>query len=134
MNKQIFVNLAVKDLEKSKAFFAALGFTFNPQFTSEHGAGMVIADGSIYAMLVTQDFFKTLTTKKLVNAHESVEALFTLGCESREEVDSLMAKAVAAGGKAAHEPEDLGFMYSHGFYDLDGHSWGLVYMKGSPPA
>ena len=129
MNKQIFVNLAVKDLEKSKTFYSALGYTFNPQFTSEHGASMVISEGSIYAMLLTEEFFKTLTAKQIVNAREATEALLCLSCESREEVDDLVAKAVAAGGKALGEPQDHGFMYDHSFEDLDGHGWGLAYMK-----
>lgn len=132
MNKQIFVNLPVKDLEKSKAFFSALGYTFNPQFTNEHGAAMVISENSILAMLLTEDFFKTLTNKALINAHEQTEALLCLSCESQQEVDELVAKAIANGGKAPHPPEDYGFMYSHGFEDLDGHNWGLAYMKGSP--
>lgn len=132
MNKQIFVNLPVKDLEKSKAFFSALGYTFNPQFTNEHGAAMVISENSILAMLLTEDFFKTLTKKAIINAHEQTEALLCLSCESQQEVDELVAKAIANGGKAPHPPEDYGFMYSHGFEDLDGHNWGLVYMKDSP--
>lgn len=129
MNKQIFVNLAVKDLEKSKTFYSALGYTFNPQFTNEHGAGVVISEGSIYVMLVTEEFIKTLTTKQLVNPREATEALISLSCESREEVDDLVAKAVAAGGKAVGEPQDHGFMYDHSFEDLDGHGWGLFCMK-----
>ena len=133
MNKQIFVNLPVKDLDKSKAFFAALGYTFNPQFTNEHGASMVIADGSIYAMLLTEPFFKTFTAKPVVNAHEATEALVCLSCESREEVDALVAKAVAAGARTPRAAQDHGFMYGHGFEDLDGHIWELVYMAGMPP-
>ena len=128
MNKQIFVNLAVKDLDKSKAFFEALGYTFNPQFTNESGACMVIADGSIYAMLLTEPFFKTFVDKPLVQAKEATEVLVCLSCESREEVDALVAKAVAAGGRAPRPPQDHGFMYGHGFEDLDGHIWELVWM------
>ena len=129
MNKQIFVSLAVKDLEKSKTFYGALGYTFNPQFTSEHVASIVISEGSIYAMLATEEFIKTLTAKQIVNAREATGALISLSCESREEVDDLVAKAVAAGGKALGEPQDHGFMYDHSFEDLDGHGWGLFYMK-----
>ena len=129
MNKQIFVNLAVKDLDKSKAFFEALGYTFNPQFTNESGACMVIADGSIYAMLLTEPFFKTFVDKPLVQAKEATEVLVCLSCESREEVDALVAKAVAAGGRAPRPPQDHGFMYAHAFEDLDGHIWELVWMN-----
>lgn len=133
MHKQIFINLAVKDLEKSKAFFGALGFTFNPQFTNEQGACMVIHDESIYAMLLVEDFFKTFVSKSIVNAHESTEVLTCLSCESREEVDALVAKAIVAGGRIPRDPQDYGFMYSHAFEDLDGHIWELAYMSGEPP-
>ncbi|MTW11571.1 glyoxalase/bleomycin resistance/extradiol dioxygenase family protein [Pseudoduganella eburnea] len=128
MNKQIFVNLPVKNLEKSKAFFAALGYTFNPQFTNENAASMVIHEDSIYAMLLAEDFFRNFTGKPIVNAHEATEVLVCLSCESREEVDELVRKAVAAGGKTPREPQDHGFMYAHGFEDLDGHTWELVHM------
>jgi predicted lactoylglutathione lyase len=129
MHKQIFVNLPVKDLDKSKAFFTALGYSFNPQFTSENGAGMVIAEGSIYAMLLTEPFFKTFIDKPIVQAKEATEVLVCLGCESREEVDALVAKAIAAGGRAPRPPQDHGFMYAHAFEDLDGHIWELVWMN-----
>jgi uncharacterized protein len=132
MNKQIFVNLPVKNLEKSKAFFAALGYTFNPQFTDENAASMVINDGSIYAMLLVEDFFRTFTAKPIANAKEATEVLVCLSCESREEVDELVRKAVAAGGKTLREPKDYGFMYAHGFEDLDGHIWELVHMVEMP--
>jgi predicted lactoylglutathione lyase len=133
MNKQIFVNLPVKDLEKSKAFFAALGYTFNPQFTDDNAASMIINDGSIYAMLLTEPFFKGFTGKPLVNAKEATEVLVCLTCESRAEVDGLVQKALAAGGKAPRQPQDHGFMYAHGFEDLDGHIWELVYMQPQAP-
>jgi len=132
MNKQIFVNLPVKNLEKSKAFFAALGYTFNPQFTDENAASMVIHDGSIYAMLLVEDFFRTFTSKPIANAKEATEVLVCLSCESRDEVNELVRKAVAAGGKTPREPKDYGFMYAHGFEDLDGHIWELVYMAEQP--
>jgi predicted lactoylglutathione lyase len=132
MNKQIFVNLPVKDLNKSKEFFSALGYSFNPQFSNDSGACMVIAEDSIYAMLLTEEFFATFIDKKISNAHEVTEALICLSCESREEVDSLVKKAQAAGGKSPRAPQDHGFMYAHGFEDLDGHIWELVYMSGQP--
>ncbi len=132
MNKQIFVNLPVKDLERSKTFFAALGFGFNEQFTDQNAACMVIAPDTIYAMLLVEDFFKTFTGKAIVNAHEATEVLNCLSCESQEEVDSTVAKALAAGGKAPRAPVDHGFMYAHSFEDLDGHIWELVFMREMP--
>ena len=132
MNKQIFVNLPVKDLNKSREFFSALGYSFNPQFSNEQGACMVIAEDSIYAMLLTEEFFQTFIDKKIAKAHEVTETLICLSCESREEVDSLVKKALAAGGKTPRPPQDHGFMYAHSFEDLDGHLWELVYMSGAP--
>ena len=128
MKNQIFVNLPVKDLEKSRAFFASLGFNFNPQFSSENAACMVIADGGIQVMLMPEAFFRSLIDKPVVQAREANEVIVCLICDSREEVDSLVAKAVAAGGRTPHPPEDQGFMYDQGFEDIDGHLWNLVWM------
>ncbi|HWW71524.1 MAG TPA: VOC family protein [Duganella sp.] len=127
MNKQIIFNLAVKDLEQSKAFFSALGFGFNAEYSNENSAFMDIVDGSIHAMLMTEPFFRSFIDKPLARAKEANEVIICLSCESREEVDSLIAKAVAAGGRIPHPPEDLGFMYDQGFEDLDGHLWNLVW-------
>jgi predicted lactoylglutathione lyase len=127
MNKQIIFNLAVQDLDKSRAFFTALGFTFNPQYSSDSAAFMNIVDGSIHAMLMTEPFFQSLIDKPLVDARAANEVIICLSCESREEVDSLIARAVAAGGRTPHPPEDHGFMYDQGFEDLDGHLWNLVW-------
>lgn len=134
MHKQIFVNIAVNDLPASRAFFEKLGLGFNPQFSNDMGACLVISD-NIFAMLLTRDFFKTFTDKTLIDAHTSVQALLCLSCDSRAEVDALVAKAVAAGGKALRAPQDHGFMYSHSFEDLDGHVWELVHMDAAavPP-
>ncbi len=126
--KQIFVNLPVKDLDKSKAFFNALGYSFNPQFTDANAACMVVQEGSIHAMLLVEPFFKTFTDKAIADTRTSTEVLLCLSCESRAEVDELVAKAVAAGGTTPRAPQDLGFMYGHGFQDLDGHLWELVFM------
>jgi len=128
MKNQIFVNLPVKDLDKSRAFFASLGFNFNPQFSSENAACMVIADGGIQVMLMPEAFFRSLIDKPVVQAREANEVIVCLICDSREEVDSLVAKAVAAGGRTPHPPEDQGFMYDQGFEDIDGHLWNLVWM------
>lgn len=127
MHKQIILNLPVKDLEKSRAFFSALGFSFDPRFSGENAAFMNIVEGSIQAMLTTESFFQSLIGKPVVNATEANEVVICLSCESREEVDSLIARAVAAGGRIPHPPEDHGFMYDQGFEDIDGHLWNLVW-------
>ena len=132
MNKQIFVNLPVKELERSKAFFSRLGFTFNAQFTNEQGACMIVSD-DIYVMLLVEKFFQTFTAKRVANAREVTEVLTCLSCESRAEVDELVAKAISAGGTAPRAPQDHGFMYGHGFEDPDGHIWELVHMSSEVP-
>ncbi len=134
MHKQIFVNLAVSDLPRSKAFFEALGLAFNPQFTNEQGACLVLGE-NIYAMLLTRAFFKTFIDKEIADPRRTAEVLTCLSCESRAEVDAMVASAVKAGGAAHREPRDHGFMYGHGFEDLDGHIWELAYMDMSavPP-
>ncbi|MEJ7805715.1 MAG: VOC family protein [Telluria sp.] len=132
MNKQIIVNMPVKDLDKSKAFFSALGYTFHPTFSTDQAALMIIADNSINAMLMTEPFFKSFHTKQITNTREAIEMWVCLTCESREEVDSLMARALAAGATATGAAQDHGFMYGHGFEDLDGHTWQLNYMSSMP--
>ena len=127
MPTQVFMNLAVKDLEKSKAFFSYLGYTFNPQFSNESGACMIISD-TIYTMLLTEDFFKGFTEKPIADAKKTTEVLIALSMESREEVDNIVRKAVEAGGRIYREPQDHGFMYAHFFEDLDGHQWEPFYM------
>ena len=128
MATKIFVNLPVSDLRKSTAFFTSLGFTFNSQFTDETAACMVVAD-DIFVMLLTRPKFKTFTPKEICDATKSTEVLVCLSSESRQKVDELVRKAVAAGGKTHQEPQDHGFMYGHGFQDLDGHIWELIYME-----
>jgi len=134
MSRQIFVNLPIKQMERSKAFFGALGFAFNPQFTNEQGACMVVSD-TIYVMLLVEPFFQTFTKKLIADAAKTTEVLICLSCDSRAEVDELVRKAVAAGGSTPNAPQDHGFMYGHGFQDLDGHIWELVYMdpNAAPP-
>ena len=127
MKEQIILNLPVKDLNKSKAFFSALGFTFNDSYSGENAAFMNIAGDTIQAMLTAEPFFKSLINKPVVQAKEANEVVICLSCESREEVDALIAKAVAAGGSTPHPPEDHGFMYDQGFEDIDGHLWNLVW-------
>lgn len=127
MNQQIYVNLPVRDLPRSKAFFTALGYSFNPQFTNEQGACMVISE-HIYVMLLTEPFCQTFTHKPLADARKSTEVLLCLSCKSRDEVDAQVAKARAAGGSVPRSAVDHGFMYQHGFEDPDGHIWELAYM------
>src|SRR5262249_3951432 len=126
--RKIFVNLPVKDLKKSMDFFGKLGFRFNSQFSDETGACMIVSD-EIYVMLLTEAKFKGFTTKQICDATKSTEVLVCLSSESRDEVNELVHKAVAAGGKTYKEPQDYGFMYGHGFQDLDGHIWELAYME-----
>jgi uncharacterized protein len=130
MNRMIFVNLPVKDLPKSMAFFRALGYDFNPHYTDEAGASMVVSE-DIYVMLLTYAKFREFTPKPICDAMKSTEVLVSLSCASREEVDELVRKATAAGGTTYSEPADYGMMYEHGFQDLDGHIWELVYMEPS---
>jgi predicted lactoylglutathione lyase len=128
--KQIFVNLPVKELQRSVAFFTRLGFKFEPRFTDENATCMIVGE-NIFVMLLVERFFKTFTTKELCDTTKSTEVLVCLSCDSRAQVDELVAKAVAAGGAAPRTPQDHGFMYGHGFEDLDGHIWELVYMQAS---
>jgi len=134
MSRQIYVNLPIKNMERSKAFFGALGFSFNPQFTNEQGACMVITE-TIYVMLLVEPFFQTFTKKQIADAGKTTEVLICLSCASRAEVDELVRKAIAAGASTPNAPQDHGFMYGHGFQDLDGHIWELMYMdpNAAPP-
>lgn len=127
MTTQIFLNLAVKDLNKSKEFFTALGYSFNPQFTDDNGACLVIGE-NIYAMLLTEKFFQGFTKKKIADATKEAEVINALGVESREEVDRIVDAALAAGGKIARDAEDHGWMYIRSFEDLDGHIWEVAHM------
>jgi uncharacterized protein len=130
MSTKIFVNLPVKDLNRSIDFFTRLGFTFNPQFTDETATCMVVSE-DIFVMLLTHDKFKTFTSKEICDATKSTEVLVCLSLESREGVGEMVRKVVAAGGSTYNEPKDHGFMYAHGFQDLDGHIWELIYMEPS---
>jgi len=134
-NRQIFVNLPIKNMERSQAFFKGLGFTFNPQFTNEQGACMIVSEDHNYVMLLVEPFFKGFTDKPVADATKATEVLICLSCGSRDEVDTLVKKAVAAGGTSPMPPQDHGFMYGHGFTDLDGHMWELMYMDpdAAPP-
>jgi predicted lactoylglutathione lyase len=130
MARKMFVNLPVKDLKKSIGFFTKLGFTFNPQFTDETATCMIVSE-DIFVMLLTHDKFKSFTPKAICDATKSTEVLVCLSCESRENVDDMVRQAVDAGGTTYNQPQDHGFMYGHGFQDLDGHIWELIYMRSS---
>lgn len=127
MATQIFVNLPVKDLNKSVEFFTKLGYTFNPQFTDEKATCMVISD-TIYVMLLTEPFFMSFTKKGIADTSQVNESIICLSVKNRAEVDSIVAKAVEAGGTISSEVQDYGFMYNHGFLDLDGHAWEYTFM------
>ena len=127
MATRIFVNLPVKSLDKSVEFFTSLGITFNPQFTDETATCMIVSD-DIFVMLLTREKFKTFTPKPICDATQATEVLVCLSLDSREEVDGMVRKAVAAGGTTYNEPQDHGFMYGHGFQDPDGHIWELIHM------
>ncbi|WP_438392470.1 VOC family protein [Caballeronia sp. DA-9] len=127
MHKQIYVNLPVTDLKKSQAFFSELGFTFEPRFTNDQAAAMIVGE-NIFVMLLTRPFFQGFTAKMIIDASTHVEALTCLSCESRAEVDEIVAQAVRAGGSTPRPVQDYGFMYSHGFDDIDGHTWEFVHM------
>ena len=131
MSKQVFINLPVADLPKSLAFFKALGYLHNPQFTNETAACIVISE-TIFVMLSTHAKFREFTPKAICDTSKAVEVLLNLSCDSRKEVDDLVTKALAAGGSTYDKPEDLGFMYSHSFVDPDGHGWGLFHMSAMP--
>lgn len=130
MATKVFINLPVKDLDKSKAFFEGLGFSFNPQFTDENAACMVISD-AIYSMLLTETYFKTFTSKEISDAKKSTEVLITLDADSREEVERIVTKARELGATKYREPQDHGWMYQDSFADLDGHQWEFAYMDMS---
>ena len=127
MAKSIFVNLPVRDLKKSIEFFTRLGFSFNPQFTDETATCMIVSD-NIFVMLLTHPKFAGFTPKPICDATQATEVLVALNCNSRDEVDEMVRKAVAAGGSTYNAPQDHGFMYAHGFQDLDGHIWEVFYM------
>jgi uncharacterized protein len=130
MVKQIFVNLPVKNLQSSIEFFTKLGFTFNAQFTDDTSTCMVMSD-TIYAMLLNHEKFQGFSPNPISDATKQTEVLIALSLESREAVSDMIAKAVAAGGKTYKDPQDMGFMYQHGFQDLDGHIWEVFYMDPS---
>ncbi|WP_174273375.1 VOC family protein [Sphingomonas bacterium] len=133
MPKMIFVNLPVADVAKATAFYEAIGFVRNPQFSNEQSSCLVWSD-AIYLMVLAHDFYRTLTTKPIADTQATSAALFALSFDSRAEVDAITEAALAAGGREAHEPEDLGFMYSRAFEDLDGNGFGPMWMDPAAAA
>jgi predicted lactoylglutathione lyase len=131
MATQIFVNLPVKHLRNSIGFFEKLGFAFNPQFTDDTAACMIVSN-DIYVMLLTREKFQTFTPRQICDASKSTEVLVCLTCDTRQKVDEMVKAAIGAGGSTYNRPQDHGFMYQHGFQDLDGQIWELVYMWGEP--
>ena len=125
--RKIFLNLSVKDLNATKAFFAALGFTFNPQFTDDSAACMIVSEEA-YVMLLTEPFFGGFTKKAICDTRTHTEALIALNCENRDDVNEMVRRAVAAGGREAMPVQDQGFMYARSFYDLDEHHWEVFWM------
>lgn len=127
MPRNIFVNLPVRDLDRSIKFFTELGFTFNPQYTDETATCMIVSD-TIFVMLLTHEKFTQFTPKKICDTAAATEVLICLSLESRAEVDAMTEKALASGGSPSTDPKDYGFMYQTGFQDPDGHTWELVHL------
>ena len=125
--RKMFVNLAVRDLNQSMTFFSKLGFQFNPKFTDDNAACMIVSDEA-FVMLLTRPFFQGFTKREPCDTTRYTEALVALSCASREEVDEVVRTAVAAGGTHAMDPQDHGFMYAWSFYDPDGHHWEVFWM------
>ena len=127
MGRKLFVNLPVADLDRSVAFFAALGFEFNAQFTDENATSMIIGEDA-FAMLLVKPFFSTFTSKAIADTGTTAEAILAISADSRDEVDDLVDKAFSAGASRYNDPQDMGFMYSRSFQDLDGHLWEVMWM------
>ena len=125
--RMLFVNLPVRDLKRSKQFFAALGFEFNPRFTDDKAACMILSEQAC-VMLLVEPFFRTFTSREICDTASHTEALLSFSCASRAEVDDIVKRAVAAGGSPVNAPQDYGFMYDWSFSDLDGHGWGVLWM------
>lgn len=133
VSRKLYLNLSVRDLERSKAFFGALGFAFYPGFTDQSGACMILSD-QCYVMLLTEARFRDFTPRAICDTARSTEGIFALTAESRAEVDALLATALAAGGTPAMPAQDHGFMYACSFYDLDGHHWEVFWMDPAASA
>jgi len=126
-SRKVFINLPVKDLAASVNFWTSLGFEFDPQFTDEHATCMLL-NGDAFVMLLDESRFKDFTTKDIANATTHTEVINAVSAGSRDEVDALVHKALAAGGKPSNDPMDYGFMYGWSFQDLDDHLWEVIWM------
>ncbi len=131
--RKLFVNIPVRDLQRSIEFFEALGFAFNRQFTDATATCMLVGEDA-YFMLLQTERFASFSRRPVGDARRETSALFSLSVRSREEVNEMVQKAVAAGGAHAAEPQDHGFMYGWSFYDLDGHHWEVFWMDPSTVA
>lgn len=132
MARQLFVNLPVRNLDKTVEFFTALGFSFNPDFTDENATCMIVNDGA-YVMLLVESYFKTFTSKSIAATADTAEAIMSFSLESREAVDGVIRTALTSGGTASEEAQDYGFMYTHSFQDPDGHLWEVFWMDPAGP-
>jgi uncharacterized protein len=130
MKTKIFVNIPVKELNKSVDFFTKLGFNFNPQFTDENATCMIVGE-DIFVMLLVEKFFKSFTKKEICDTSKSTEVILALSVESREKVDQMIDEAVGAGGSEPREKQDHGWMYGRSFEDIDGHLWEVFFMEES---
>lgn len=127
MAKQVFINLAVKDVQKSMAFYTALGFTNNPQFSDEAGKCMVWSE-NIFVMLLSHEKFASFATKPIADTKSNVAGLFSLSVDSVDEVNSILTNGLKAGGTEPNEMRDYGFMQQRTIEDFDGHTWEIFYM------
>ena len=132
MARQLFVNLPVRNLDKTVEFFTALGFSFNPAFTDENATCMIVNDDA-YVMLLVESYFKTFTSKSVAATADTAEAIMSFSLESREAVDEVIRTALTSGGTASEEAQDYGFMYTHSFQDPDGHLWEVFWMDPAGP-
>ena len=130
MTTGIFVNLPVKDLNKTIDYFTKLGFKFNPQFTDENATCMIVGE-DIFVMFLVEKFFRTFTKKEICDASKNTEVIVALSLESREKVDQIVNKAIESGGRESREPQDHGWMYGRSFEDINGHIWEIIYMDES---
>jgi uncharacterized protein len=130
MATKIFVNLPIKDLNRTVDFFTKLGFSFNPQFTDENATCMIIGE-DIFVMLLVEKFFKSFTKKEICDPTKDAEVIIALSAESREKVDQMINRVIKAGGTESREPQDHGWMYGRSFQDIDGHLWEVIYMDVS---
>ena len=131
MSTKIFVNLPVKDLDRSVDFFSKLGYTFNSQYTDENATCMIVTE-DIFVMLLIEKFFKTFIPNEIADTTKNTESIICLSAESRQAVDEMVKKAIEAGATIYKEPQDHGFMYGHSYRDLDGHLWEIMWMDETP--